>query len=259
MQCVHWSWNSMCQGCHQTWYGNGYWLLCVDISMYSNKRIKEIRRTKRSNQTCRKVYSLSEMIGQAVHEATSEAIMINIRYLHNNYINYAVRRYIRILVATLKGARPCIPPQPMMPIPNAPPSILLMGVCSVLLIYASPLNGKTRLLLAAIAWDRYLGEPPLRFHPVCLAGSAISLSLSYTPDRVCKSSVLGFACGLALLVSMLCVFVSGAWIFMNVAQYFLTQSFAVAMTTATTTMTMKQQPRSRQFSIWLHGYSNFSY
>ncbi|KAL7541901.1 hypothetical protein ACHAXR_011367 [Thalassiosira sp. AJA248-18] len=154
----------------------------------------------------------AELIGQAVYEATSSAIMINIRHLHGNYAMYTMIRWIRVLIATMKGARPCIPPKPMMPVPRAPISVLLLGISSVLsIIYLSPLPDKAKLILAAVAWDRYLGEPPLRFHPVCLAGSAISKCLSWTPDRVYKSSVLGFTCGLVLLFTFTC----GAWIFIK--------------------------------------------
>ena len=103
---------------------------------------------------CGKHTLFAEMIGQAVSDATSEAIMINIRYLHGNYVTYMIHRWVRILIAILKGARPCIPPKPMMPIPSAPLSVVLMGLSSVLLVYLSPLSDKRKLLLAAVAWDR---------------------------------------------------------------------------------------------------------
>lgn len=157
----------------------------------------------------------AEMIGQAVSEATSKAIMINIEYLHYNYATYTIRRWARILFATMKGSRVCVPPKPMDPIPNAPPSVLLLGICSVLLIYTSPLPDKAKLLLGAVAWDRYLGEPPVRFHPVCLAGNAISKVLSLTPEGVFKSPVQGSICGVLFLVSMLFVFLQGSWIFLQ--------------------------------------------
>jgi len=119
------------------------------------------------------------------------------------------------LVATMKGARPCIPPKPMMPIPSASFSVLLMGISSVSLVYLSPLPDRAKLLLAAVAWDRYLGEPPLKVHPVCLAGSAISASLSKAPELVYKSPGLGIISGFALLVSMLFAFTGGAWAFIE--------------------------------------------
>ena len=60
-----------------------------------------------------------------------------------------------------------------------------------------------------------MGEPPLKLHPVCLAGSAISACLARAPERVYKNSVLGFFSGLVLLVSMLFIFTGGAWIFIE--------------------------------------------
>ena len=161
---------------------------------------------------------LAELIGQAVNEATSNSIMINIKHLHGSYMRYTIHRWLHILLTTLKGARPCIPPAPMMPIPSASRLIVSMGVFLVLCIYIIPtsiINDKVKLLLGAVIWDRYLGEPWLKVHPVCLAGSAITMCLSHTSDRVYNNAVLGFTCGLALLMSTLLVFMSGAWIFLQ--------------------------------------------
>ena len=161
---------------------------------------------------------LAELIGQAVHEATYNSIMINIKHLHGNYIRYTIHRWVHILLKTLKGARPCIPPTPMMPIPAASPLIVFMGVFLVLCIYSIPtsiINDKVKLLLGAVIWDRYLGEPWLKVHPVCLAGSTITMCLSYTSDRVYNNAVLGFTCGLVVLTSILLVFMSGAWLFLQ--------------------------------------------
>jgi len=166
----------------------------------------------------------AELLGQAVHEATSKSIMINIHHLHYNYFTYIIQQWLKSLMALLKGARPCIPSQPMMPIPNASVSIIMMGLLLVLLIYIVPkLNDKTKLLLGAVIWDRYLGEPPLKFHPVCLAGSAISMVLKYTPERVYKNGMLGFTAGLMLLAGMLLVFVNGAWLFLQITDAISTQ------------------------------------
>ena len=172
----------------------------------------------------------AELLGQAVHEATSKSIMINIYHLHYNYFTYIIQQYMKSLMAIMKGARPCIPSQPMMPIPTAPCSILLMGVLLVLLIYTLPvLNDKVKLLLGAVIWDRYLGEPPLKFHPVCLAGSTISLVLKYTPEKVYKNGMLGFTAGLMLLAGMLFVFVNGAWLFLQVTDAISTQGTVLIM------------------------------
>ena len=166
---------------------------------------------------------LAEMIGQAVQEATTNAIMINIRHLHYNYATYTLCRYRRILMATIrKGARPSyIPQNPMMPVPGPPWSVTLVGLCSVLAIYflLPYCNEWGKLLLAAVIWDRFLGEPPLSVHPVCLAGSAIGLCLSAiaSTPRVYTNPVLGFACGFVLLVVMLVIFLYGAWIYIQFA------------------------------------------
>jgi adenosylcobinamide-phosphate synthase len=165
---------------------------------------------------------LGELIGQAVREATSRAIMVNVRHLHGNYAIYALRRWAQVLASTAGGARPIVPPMPMMPVPLSPPSIVAVGVCAVLAMYAIPSPSSfradgARLLLAAVAWDRYLGEPPLRLHPVCIAGSAIGLSLKLTPNRALRSPALGFACGLLLLAAMVVAFVSGALVYIRLA------------------------------------------
>jgi len=172
----------------------------------------------------------AELLGQAVHEATSKSIMINIHHLHYNYFTYIMKQWLKSLVALLRGARPCIPSQPMMPIPTAPYSVVLMGVLLVLLTYTVPvLNDKTKLLLGAVIWDRYLGEPPLKFHPVCLAGSAISMVLKYTPERVYKNGMLGFTAGFMLLAGMLLIFVYGAWLFLQVTDAISTQGTDLIM------------------------------
>jgi len=158
----------------------------------------------------------AEMMGQAVYEATSKAIMINIRHLHANYALYSIRRCWRSFTATMVGAtRPCIPPKPMDPIPNAPPSVILMGASCVLSMYVAPLPERTRTLLAAVVWDRYLGEVPIGVHPVCIAGRAIGKCVSLTPDQVYEDPVLGFVFGLVFMISMLCTFVCGGWIFVQ--------------------------------------------
>ncbi|KAL7497572.1 hypothetical protein ACHAWT_005776 [Skeletonema menzelii] len=156
----------------------------------------------------------AEMIGQAVYEATSKAIMTNILYLHYNYATYTIHRWFRTFLGLLMGAMPLIPPKPMMPIPRAPLNVVFMGVAKVLIIYFFvPLPDKAKLLFAAVAWDRYLREPPLTFHPVCIAGSMISACLSRTPDRVYNNPLLGFTCGSVLLIFMFFTMTLGAWAF----------------------------------------------
>ena len=158
----------------------------------------------------------AEMIGQAVYEATSKAIMTNILYLHYNFATYTIHQWCRTFMGLLMGAMPLIPPKPMMPIPRAPLSVVFMGIAKVMMIYfVVPLPDKAKLLFGAVAWDRYLREPPLKVHPVCIAGSMISACLSRTPDRVYNFPLFGFTCGLMLLIFMLLSMTVGAWVFIE--------------------------------------------
>lgn len=145
----------------------------------------------------------AELVGQAVEEATKEAILTNVYHLYGNRASYAMHQLIRRATHILRGARPCIPPRPMMPVPWAPPSVVVMGITSVLFAFMVPIAHTTRVLIAVVSWDRYLGEPPLCIHPVVLIGQLISASLSYTPDSVFVRPTLGLCCGLLLLGSML--------------------------------------------------------
>jgi len=64
-----------------------------------------------------------------------------------------------------------------------------------------------------------LPEPPLIIHPVCLAGSTISvITKKWIPERVYQSPVLGFSSGVLFLVGMLSLFLSGAWFFLYIVQ-----------------------------------------
>jgi len=163
----------------------------------------------------------AEMLGQAVQEATTEAIMINIRHLHYNFATYTLQRWIRILRAgIMKGVRPSyIPRNPMVPVPRPPLSVTSIGLCFVFVTYLLPFNANGKLLVAAVTWDRFLGEPPLRFHPVCIAGSMINLCLSWcTPvshPRIFSNPMLGLFCGFTLLASMLVIFLYGAWKYLH--------------------------------------------
>lgn len=191
-------------------------------AMTSKKLVK--KKTKKTQNVIKhagKHTVLAEMIGQAVYDTTSQSIMINIHNLYGSYIMSTLRRWIRLLISTIGGgACPTVPLHPMMPVPTPPISIIFLGILLILLIYISPIpNSNTdriKLLLAAVVWDRYLGEPPLHIHPVCLAGSAISLSLKYTPNLIFHKPVLGFICGLLLLLMMTFIFMTGAWMFIQV-------------------------------------------
>jgi cobalamin biosynthesis protein CobD/CbiB len=65
-----------------------------------------------------------------------------------------------------------------------------------------------------------LPEPPLTIHPVCLAGSTISvITKKWIPERVYQSPILGFSSGVLFLVGMLSLFLSGAWLFLYIVQF----------------------------------------
>jgi len=160
---------------------------------------------------------LAEMIGQAVREATREAILSNIYHIHGgSMIRYNIYQWYRSFIGILRGARPCVPPFPMMPVPRAPMSVILFGWFMVLASYfaTSFIGHSATVLIAATFWDRCLPELPLIVHPVCLAGSTISvITKKWIPERVYQSPVLGFTSGVAFLVGMLSLFVSGSWLF----------------------------------------------
>ena len=118
-----------------------------------------------------------------------------------------------------------------MPVPNAPPSVLVMGIMLTVAAYIFISSESVSLLLGAIVWDRYLGEPPLLFHPVVIAGNLISAVLSAVPQRVYQSAPLGLACGTVLLLSMVTVFASLGWVFLQVTELlsdYAVQLFAMA-------------------------------
>ena len=182
---------------------------CVLISSSDGKR-----RVKHAG----KHTLFAEMVGQAVYEATSESIMINIRYTHGSFPRYMLHRFAGLFWAILRGARPCIPPRPMMPVPNAPPPVLVMGILLTLASYLFISTESVSLLLGAIFWDRYLGEPPLLFHPVVIAGNIISATLSRVPQRVYQNGFLGFVSGTVLLLLMVTGFASLGWVFLQMTE-----------------------------------------
>lgn len=161
----------------------------------------------------------AEMIGQAVYEATRDSLLTNIHYMHGNLVFYTLKRWMLQVSQTLRGARPCIPSRPMMPVPWAPMSVLLVGMTAVLLAYLSPLPHSAQIILAVVAWDRYLGEPPLCIHPVVLTGNLISFVLNRTPQSVFSSDrpIIGFVCGCLTLLFMLACSLSTTWLILSLA------------------------------------------
>mmetsp|Transcript_17425 Transcript_17425/g.18847 ORF Transcript_17425/g.18847 Transcript_17425/m.18847 type:complete len:238 (-) Transcript_17425:1381-2094(-) len=100
---------------------------------------------------------LAEMIGQAVREATREAILSNIYHIHGgSMIRYNIYQWYRSFIGILQGARPCVPPFPMMPVPRAPMSVIFFGWFMVIASYfaTSFIGHSATVLIAATFWDR---------------------------------------------------------------------------------------------------------
>uniref|UniRef100_A0A7S4EIN2 Uncharacterized protein n=1 Tax=Pseudo-nitzschia australis TaxID=44445 RepID=A0A7S4EIN2_9STRA len=165
---------------------------------------------------------LAELIGQAVREATREAILSNLIHLHGSLWRYHGHRWKTYFIGLLlRGARPCVPPKPMDSIPPAPLAVLLLGWGMVLVAYGihvlSPflLPRSATVLIAATFWDRCLPEPPLSVHPVVLAGTVISIATKqWIPERIFRSPFLGFCGGVLFLLGTLSLFASGAHLFL---------------------------------------------
>lgn len=157
----------------------------------------------------------AEMVGQAVGEATESALSKNVEHVYGSYAWYAACRWTRAAAWALRGTRPCVPPRPLMPMPGLPLPVAAVGAAAVVAAYLLPgLPGRARLLLAAFAWDRWLGEPPLAVHPVVVAGRLVKGAVARVPAGVLGSPALGLLSGLAFLLGMLILFGSASWTFL---------------------------------------------
>ena len=183
---------------------------------------------------------LAELIGQAVKEATGEAILSNLHYLYGKHVwKHDLGRCLGAARAILEGARPCVPARPMDPVPRAPLTVLGLGWSVVFLCYGlynkNVLPRSAAILLAAAAWDRCLPEPPLSIHPVVLAGTTISLATKqWIPETVfaIDRPLLGFCAGLAFLVGTVGIFVIGAQGFVGTCRW--AEDYFLGTTTTTT-------------------------
>lgn len=85
------------------------------------------------------------------------------------------------------------------------------------------------VLLAALAWDRWVGEPPISIHPVVWMGNAIG----WMRDKAPESTVGAFTWGLLMavclpiLASLLALLTLVPWIGPLIAVWLLTSSFAL--------------------------------
>lgn len=158
---------------------------------------------------------LGEMIGQAVHEATREALLINIRYLYGDRVRYGILCWQRRMLHALGGSRPCVPSMPGAGVPWPPPSVIFLGIIAVTFAYLAPLSRSASVLLAAVSWDRFLGLPPLAVHPVILVGRLISAAVHRTADKVFHNPLLGFLSGTMLVLTTLALSLSTAWLLLS--------------------------------------------
>ena len=160
----------------------------------------------------------AELLGQATREATHAALLACVDHTHGGAVRYTLRNWTLSAASSLQGARPCVPVAPSAPVPNAPASVICVGAAAVALSLVSPLPHSARVLLAAVVWDRCLGEPPLCVHPVVLVGNLISASVRAVPERVYASPVLGLVSGTALLLSLIAGSLASAWLILTAAR-----------------------------------------
>lgn len=193
----------------------------------------------------------AEMVGQAVYEATREALLSNISHMYGSRLGYATRRWRLKFSRIICGARPCIPEKPMMPVPWAPLSVIVMGAVAVLLAYTLPLSRSAQILLAVMAWDRCLGEPPLCIHPVVLVGNLITLLLSCTPKQVFDKPTLGFVCGSLLLFIVLNVSLSTSWLLLETAASLSTKFVDASQAYLSDSRVITATKSLLRFSVWL--------
>ncbi len=85
------------------------------------------------------------------------------------------------------------------------------------------------ILVAALAWDRWLGEPHIKIHPVVWMGNCIGFMRSKSP----KNDALAFLWGVLMVVVLPAIFATLAflalvpWIGIVMAIWLLTSSFAL--------------------------------
>ncbi|CAB9510959.1 Cobalamin biosynthesis protein [Seminavis robusta] len=178
---------------------------------------------------------VGELIGQAVYEATKEAMQTNLTDFYRGHaypsLMYRLRCYrLQLWHALQEGHLPLVPSRPMVPIPTPSGWVLLVGVVgmiwtlavhiflvggeedaeagqcqsqdySILPEQATPAPSAS-ILLAVLWGDRFLGSHlmPLAIHPVVLVGKLITNLLRLVPEPYFQPThpILGFLSGCSL-------------------------------------------------------------
>ena len=171
--------------------------------------------------TCAGKHTLfGELVGQAVYDATREALLTNIHYMYGSRFRYFLHRVILKAKFALRGSRPMVPPKPMTPIPRPPATVTMIGALGLILAYVMHLqlprdcsrySHPASLLLAVFSWDRYLGSVPLLIHPVVLVGKLTRSLIWLTPDRILDMQVIGFLSGLLMMLAVIFVSIAASW------------------------------------------------
>ena len=190
----------------------------------------------------------AELLAQATRDATRAALVACIDHQHGGLGRYWLRRQVALVAAVLHGARPCIPPSPMAPVPRPPLAVTCVGILVVAFSFVSPLPRSSRVVLAAVAWDRWLGEPPLAIHPVVLVGRLISTAVRAMPARVYASSVLGLLSGVCLLVGALSASLATTWLLLRA-----TEAAAVRVAAGAVAIGDGSSTTYLRLAMWLQG------
>ncbi|KAG7363012.1 CobD/Cbib domain containing protein [Nitzschia inconspicua] len=173
---------------------------------------------------------LGELIGQAVYQATLQAVTSNLDHTYRRYPKillssvgwYRLHQWFRRLLCAIKeGHRPLVPSHPMEPVPWPNGMNIVVGLVGLVLSYVvhrvledkietSPHSWTlprpyVSILLAVWTADRFLGAifMPLVIHPVVLVGRLITWLLFWIPESCfdAKHPIRGFFTGCLLFLA----------------------------------------------------------
>ena len=196
---------------------------------------------------------LGELIGQAVREATQQAVECNLRHVYGSNIwgpsvSYRIHcLYRQVRQAIVQGHRPWVPSKPMQPVPRPNSMVACIGLLGFIfalgihlvleqtendvdcrspfpswksiILHPSSLTPFCSVIVAVLVGDRYLGSLmlPLVIHPVVWVGSLISFLLRCVPESHFDSKrnpVVGFLTGVWIFGTTVMVSLSVAALLM---------------------------------------------